>query len=235
MLIKVILYSFCYHIFLSHIHNVELTYLDYAYHHLLQHMDNASRRYKKFNDAKKCGKSTSFKNDDGAQIQSSSLLKDDDVIQDQSSNEQIASSDLENYADYKAQAEYYKAQAEYYKAQFKNSVMKKGHANPTTDELNFVRDHMRQFNSSEHEFFSMLQNHLREHNAKFATRFNYMMNNDCDGIIDWIKDSLIPFGKQLLNWCDGVGDKSPDQNLYRCNGNHMYIIIISRNYLTFLM
>jgi hypothetical protein len=139
----------------------------------------------------------------------------DNVAQIQSSDQQTTASELEYY---KAQLEYYKAQVEYYKAACKNSVLKKGHANPTTDELNFVRDHMRQFNSSEQEFFSMFQNYFDDNNPKFATKFKYMLNNGGDDLIEWMRDSLIPFGKQLLNWCDGGSDNTLDQSLYCCNG-----------------
>ncbi len=173
----------------------ELTYLDFAYHHLLQNMDDGSRRFKKYKDASK--------------ISALSQTKVNDVDQTQSSNQPTAVSFVENYRD----------EAEDYKAQFKKSVLKKSHTNPTANELNLVRDHMRQFNSSEHDFFSMFQNYFDEYNPKFAVKFQYMLNTDGDEVIKWMKNSLLPFGKQLVDWCDGGRDKTLDQSLYCCNGN----------------
>jgi hypothetical protein len=194
---------------------VELVHLDYAYYHLLQYMDDGSKRFKKFHEAKMLGKSSQKKEDDVAQSEKEDVAqsgKKDDVAQTQSSNHQTTASDVE--CD--------RAQVEYYQAAFKNSVLKKGHANPTTDELNFVRDHMRQFNSSDQEFFAMFQTHFGTHNPQFAIKFKYMLNDDCNEVIKWMKDCLIPFGKQLLSWCDGGRDKTLDQSLYCCNGNHFH-------------
>jgi hypothetical protein len=140
----------------------------------------------------------------------------------QSSNHQTTASNVE----------YDRAQVEYYQAAFKNSVLKKGHTKPTTDELNFVRDHMRQFNSSDQEFFAMFQTHFGTHNPQFAIKFKCMLNDDSNEVIKWMKDSLIPFGKQLLSWCDGGIDKTLDQSLYCCNGNPFHILDILSNAFT---
>ena len=217
---------------------VELVYLDYAYYHLLQYMDDGSKRFKKFHEAKMLGKSLQKKENDVAQsgkkeddvAQSGkkeddvaqSGKKEDDVAQIQSSNQQTTASDVE----------YDRAQVDYYQAAFKSSVLKKGHTKPTTDELNFVRDHMRQFNSSDQEFFAMFQTHFGTHNPQFAIKFKCMLNDDSNEVIKWMKDSLIPFGKQLLSWCDGGRDKTLDQSLYCCNGNPFHILDILSNAFT---
>ena len=104
-----------------------------------------------------------------------------------------------------------------YKAEFTKYVLKKGHTNPSTAALHCVREHMRSLYSTEQETFSHFQCYFNEYDTDFATRFQNMTNNNDDPDMKWMRDSLIPFGKELLNWCDG-GDIL-EQSLYRCNGN----------------
>ncbi len=164
--------------------------MDYSYHHLLQHLDNGASRFAKYKKKQSCPEVPGAEHDDVAQQQPAISDVDNCTTQ------------FEKCALEKALEDCRKA-LEDCRAQFKKCVLKKAHTKPTTDELNVIRDHMRQFISSEQEFFSMFQIYFDEFNPEFATKFKYMLNNDCDEIIKWMKDSLFPFGEQLVKWCDG--------------------------------
>ena len=78
---------------------------------------------------------------------------------------------------------------------------------------------MRLLYSSEEETFSRFHLYFKKRDIKFATKFKCMLDNEYDPVIEWMKNSLIPFGEQLLIWCDGDGGDTLEQSLYRCNGN----------------
>jgi hypothetical protein len=114
-----------------------------------------------------------------------------------------------------------------YKAEFMKLVLKKGHTNPSAAALNLVRDRMRLLYSSEQEIFSQFQIYFDENDTNFATQFKSMLEDECNSNIIWMKDSLIPFGKELLNWSAGVlsdGDEALEESLYLCNGNLHFCI-----------
>ena len=121
-----------------------------------------------------------------------------------------------------------------YCAEFKAYVFKKGHTNASLAALNCVREQMRFLYSSEAETFCQFRNYFQEYDIEFAMKYNDLLENDSP-VIQWMKDSLIPFGKQLLKWCDG--GVTLEQSLYRCNGSFSvyYYFCHSINYLTLLM
>ena len=203
----------------------ELSYLDCAYQHLLQHMDSASSRFTKCRDAK--SKSRLDENVVVHQHQHNYLKTNED----ETSSARTDPSSCEKGIIKTLYASVYKLIAcainTYlyqcilgdvdYEAEFIRSVLKKGRSNASTAALNCVRQHIVNLYSSEQETFAQLQIYLDKSDKTFATRLKCMFDNDCDPVIRWMKDSLIPFGKQLLNWCDN-GD-TLDKSLYYCNGN----------------
>jgi hypothetical protein len=104
-------------------------------------------------------------------------------------------------------------------ASFEEIVLNKGDVIAPTAALNCVRNHMRLLYSSEQETFRQFQNYFENKDPIFASQFKIHSENEYDSVKKWMKNSLIPFGKELLDWCCGGSEAKLEEGLYFCNGN----------------
>ena len=105
-----------------------------------------------------------------------------------------------------------------YRAEFMGNVLRKYGTNASTATIKIVREQMRLLYSSEQYTLSCFLMYFEQHGTKFkfAPKLKDMLDKPFDPVIQWMKDSLIPFGKQLLHWCDG--ENKQEQSLFSCNG-----------------
>ena len=185
----------------------ELTYMDYAYNHLLQHMDNGSSRFAKFKAAKIY----------------SEPLQNDAAVEPKSSNQQSTEADMNQTELITQQST---EDAVEYRSLFEEIVLNKGDTITPTAALNCVRESMQLMYSSEQETFRRFQSYFHKKDHIFAAQFKNMLDNKNDPVIKWMKYSLVPFGKELLNWCGADGESTLNQSLHLCNGNSLYMIIV---------
>jgi hypothetical protein len=178
----------------------ELSYMDYAYSHLLQHMDNGSSRFAKCKAAKNY----------------SEPLQNDAAVKTELTTQQLTEADMNQTELITQQSN---EDAVDYRSLFEEIVLNKGDRVPPIAALNCVRENMQLMYSSEQETFCRFQSYFDKKDHIFAAQFKNMLDNKDDIVIKWMKDLLVPFGKELLNWCGGGGEGTLNQSLHLCNGN----------------
>jgi hypothetical protein len=157
-------------------------------------MDNGSSRFAKFSMRKAAKLLFEQKSQD----------KDEAIVPIESTSQQSTEADVD------------------YRAEFMGNVLRKYGTNASAAAIKIVREKMRLLYSSEQNTLSCFLIYFEQHVTKFnfAEKFKYMLDTPYDPVIQWMKDSLIPFGKQLLSWCDG--ENAQEQSLHSCNGNFLH-------------
>jgi hypothetical protein len=105
-----------------------------------------------------------------------------------------------------------------YEKEFFQYVLKKCGDQSSNLALKCVRQQMRLLYNTEEYTLSKFRDYFECRDPQYALHFCNMLQNQTDNsVIKWIKASLLPFGRQLLYWCDGGG---ADIEVNRCNGKY---------------